>query len=101
MISAGSYELVMKDSFGDGLCYKRGNGQYTLFYGGIEVITSQFVGVLDGTPIEETTMFGSGDDCATSKPTSSPTTQLSRFPCVGPSGLDAPLWERRPPVAAW
>merc|ERR1711933_496403 len=74
-IPAGRYELVMKDSFGDGLCCKRGNGQYTLFYGGIEVITSQFVGEEDGTSIEETTMFGSGDDCATPKPTSSPTSQ--------------------------
>merc|ERR1711933_620093 len=72
-IPAGRYELVMKDSFGDGLCCKRGNGQYTLFYGGIEVITSQFVGAEDGTAIEETTMFGSGDDCATPKPTSPPT----------------------------
>merc|ERR1712176_627037 len=75
MIPDGVFELVMKDSYGDGLCCRRGSGRYTVFYGGEEVITSQLVGDQDGTPIEETTTFGFANKCSEPQPqpTSSPT----------------------------
>jgi len=84
-IPDGTFEFVVEDSYGDGLCCSQGNGGYTIHYGHNQ-ISSDFRISHTSTTSKETQQFGSSNKCHNNPTnTMSPTNTPHNLPTDQPT----------------
>jgi len=71
-IDDGEFTFVIKDMFGDGLCCSHGDGEYSIFYKGKKIITSDFK-----QKKKESQPFGAPENCPPAPPPSENRAQYS------------------------